>query len=134
MKEAQLPMRFLNRFDSRSKTLYLRPPPSAQKASDRPATVAVGIGCRSRTEALDLGSKTELLVRLGACRWQLGIHDFVFEGVVKVGDVCGRVLRRGVGVAGDCQMAVGISRVDAGIVRLRARVILAFRVSAFGWR
>lgn len=44
---------------------------------------------------------------------------FVGESVVNASDVCGRALRRGAGVADVCRTAVGISRVDAGIVCLR---------------
>ena len=51
-------------------------PTSTQKASDRPATVAVDIGCRPQTGTLGFRSQVELLVRSGACRWGLGIHGF----------------------------------------------------------
>jgi hypothetical protein len=38
---------------------------------------------------------------------------FVFGGVGKVGTTCGMALRRGAGVAGICQAAVGVSRMGA---------------------
>lgn len=41
---------------------------------------------------------------------------FVFGGVGKVGTTCGMALRRGAGVAGICQAAVGVSRMGAGVL------------------
>lgn len=69
----------------------------------------------------------ELLVRPGACRGRLGIHDFAF-GCWPAGKVGGIALKRSGG--GTCRMAVGISRVDAGIVCLSR--LVCFRCWALG--
>lgn len=120
MKETQLLMRFLSRFGSRSRTLYLRLPRRLRRRLiDQPLWRWTS----------DVDRRPELWVSDPRWSFWLGrepvVGDwasmvfFVGESVVNASDVCGRALRRGAGVADVCRTAVGISRVDAGIVCLR---------------
>jgi hypothetical protein len=74
--------------------------------------------------------------------------SFVFGDVVKVGKACGMALRRGAGVAGICQAAVGVSRVGAVVLfewvcfwrlslsssfRLVVRLMLRLGTGERGW-